>query len=89
MKDILKSIGGWPILEGRRWRSQRQQNVWNQAMKIKDLGYSSDYLTEIDIAIDIWNTSKYAVYIRSPHFGISREYLVKGLNSPEVQGYYK
>ena len=52
MKDILKSIGGWPVLEGRRWRSQKL-NVWNQAMKIKDLGYSSDYLSEIDIAIDI------------------------------------
>ena len=56
--------------------------------KLRANGYSTDYLFDFSIASDWKNSSWRTIYIDQPELGVSREYLIKGLEEKDVRHYY-
>ena len=90
LKDILNKqlIGGWPVLEGQKWSSE-DFNVWDQILKVYYLGFSDSYIFTTTIHIDANDTTQRVLALDQTSFGLSKEYLDKGLDEPEVQAYFK
>ncbi|XP_053650118.2 neprilysin-2 isoform X3 [Cherax quadricarinatus] len=88
LKEILKEMGGWPVLEGDAWDPSGFQ--WNTNIYInRKLGYSLDYIFDFSVTTDIKNSSWRIIDIDQPPLGMpSRKYLLKGFNDSDVQAYY-
>ena len=54
----------------------------------RENGYSTDYLFDFSIATDLKNSTWRTIYFDQPDFGLSREYLVKGLEEENVGHYF-
>lgn len=57
INDILKQLGGWPVLEGDRWSEgdfDWRQSVYN----FRKAGYSVDYFIDFSVGIDLKNSTK-------------------------------
>ncbi|KAJ3633527.1 hypothetical protein MTP99_010467 [Tenebrio molitor] len=86
-KKLLQEIGGWPILEefwnefGFDWT----KNV--EALRKKGLSVNS--LVDISVGLDFKHSDKRIIQIDQPVLGLSREYLVKGVNDRIVKAYYE
>lgn len=62
MKAILESMGGWPLVEGNKWRDNSwswQKVLW----KMESLGISSDQLFDLGVDVDMKNSSKRTFYV--------------------------
>ena len=46
-------------------------------------------MVSVSVASDSKDSSKRSIYIDQPGFGLSREFLIKGFESKNVQAYYK
>ena len=51
-------------------------------------GYSTDYLFDFSIATDLKNSTWRTIYIDQPGLGVSREYIIKGLEEENVRHYF-
>ena len=88
VREILQELGGWPALCGNEWNSANFQ--WMEsAILAMEKGFDLDGLIDIRIAIDTKNTTKRIIQIDEPTLGLSREYLVKGLEDNDVKAYLK
>ena len=89
IKTILRQLGGWPVLEGPQWESQFTLNnpyIWyEQVYKFRQVGYSVDYFVDFSVTTDLKNSSWRILDLDQPVFGMSREYLIKGKEDPDVQ----
>lgn len=57
MKEILKTLGGWPVLEGDKWKDGDFD--WRQSVyKFRQVGYSVDYFIDFSVGIDFKNSTK-------------------------------
>ena len=52
------------------------------------IGYSTDYLFDFSIATDIRNSTWRTIYFDQASLGLSREYLIKGIDDEDVTHYY-
>lgn len=62
IKNVLKSIGGWPVLE-----SDWNDVTWtwqNATIKCRENGYSTDYIVDVSVASDLKNSSKRVLDVR-------------------------
>lgn len=56
LKDILRKMGGWPVLDGAAWNTSAFQ--WNHNIYInRDLGYSIDYIVDFSVTTNIKNST--------------------------------
>ena len=89
IKQTLQQLGGWPVLEGSQWESkfdERHPYIWyEQIYKFRDMGYSVDYFVDFSVTTDLKNSSWRILDLDQPVFGMSREYLIKGVADPDVQ----
>ncbi|XP_034935733.1 neprilysin-2-like [Chelonus insularis] len=84
---ILKDVGGYPVLEGDSWNEDDFH--WMELIyKLRDIGYSYNYLLEFSIGVDLKNSSKKMFGLDQTPLGLSREYLMKGLDDKIVKAYY-
>ncbi|XP_055637521.1 neprilysin-2 isoform X1 [Toxorhynchites rutilus septentrionalis] len=86
--DILESLGGWPVLKGDQWD---QDSSWTWVKSVGDFrqqGYSTDYFFDFSVGTDLKNSTRRIIDTDQAALGISREYLVKGMDSPIVSAYY-
>ncbi|XP_053693911.1 neprilysin-2-like isoform X1 [Sabethes cyaneus] len=86
--DILDTLGGWPVLKGDQWDSD---SSWSWVKSVKDFrqqGYSTDYFFDFSVGTDLKNSTRRIIDTDQAALGISREYLVKGFESPIVSAYY-
>ncbi|XP_050738565.1 neprilysin-2-like isoform X4 [Eriocheir sinensis] len=88
LKDVLRQMGGWPVLEGDTWDPSGFQ--WAQNVYInRQLGFSLDYLFDFSVSTNIRNSTWRIIDIDQPPLGMpSRKYLLKGFNNSDVQAYY-
>lgn len=88
LKDILRQMGGWPVLEGAAWDPSAFH--WTHNVYInRQLGYSLDYIFDFSVTTNIKNSSWRIIDIDQPPLGMpSRKYLLKGFNNSDVQAYY-
>ncbi|KAK0074956.1 hypothetical protein PV325_007594 [Microctonus aethiopoides] len=85
---ILKKLGGWPVLEGDKW-DENNFNWIESVYKFRDEGYSVDYFFDFSIGVDLKNSTKRVIDLDQPSLGLSREFLVEGMNDKIVKAYYK
>ena len=56
IKDILRRMGGWPVLEGSAWDPSGFE--WTHNIYInRQLGYSLDYIVDFSVTTNIKNSS--------------------------------
>ena len=87
MKDMLKKLGGWPVLEGDSWDEENFSWI-DTVYKFRENGYSTDYLIDFSIVTDSKNSSWRVIDIDQASLGMSREYLINGLDDDDVISYY-
>lgn len=57
VRDIVKKLGGWPVLDGEAW--QDGDFEWKQSVKkFRKQGFSVDYFFDFSINIDFKNSTK-------------------------------
>lgn len=56
IKQILKDLGGWPVLEGDAW-DEASFSWKDNTYKFKDYGYSVDYFIDFSVTIDVKNST--------------------------------
>jgi len=86
LKVILKKLGGWPLLEGAAWNEEGYK-WYEMNYKFRENGYSVDYLVDFSVTTDLKNSSWRILDLDQPGLGMAREYLMKGLDDPDVQAY--
>jgi len=87
LQTMLHSMGGWPVLEGSSW--DEESFSWVETVyKFRRNGYSTDYLIDFSIVTDSKNSSWRVIDLDQAALGMSREYLVNGLEDEDVQSYY-
>merc|ERR1711953_226386 len=85
--DMLKKLGGWPVLEGDAWDESKFS--WEELNYIfREQGYSVDTLFDFAIGSDLKDSEWRTMYFDQPSLGMSREYLIKGLEEPNIRHYY-
>merc|ERR1719192_820899 len=89
IKQILEELGGWPVLLGPNgtWTSENNYIWYEQVYKFREIGYSVDYLIDFSVTTDLKNSSWRILDLDQPGLGMAREYLMKGLDDPDVQAY--
>eukprot|EP00102_Acyrthosiphon_pisum_P014814 XP_008185066.2 PREDICTED: neprilysin-11-like [Acyrthosiphon pisum] len=81
-KKMLKSFGGWPVLEGDKW--SYTECTWKDIVyKIREAGYSVDYLIRFSIGIDLKNSMMRAIELDEASLAL------KGTDEKSVAGYYR
>merc|ERR1712141_568799 len=86
VNEILQKFGGWPVLQD-DWNEDAFD--WEQLVYIfRENGYSTDYLFDFPIAADLKNSTWRTIYFDQPSLGMSREYLIKGLQEEDVRHYF-
>merc|ERR1711899_164378 len=88
LKDKLKSMGGWPVLEGNDW-SESEFDWIETTYKFRKNSYSTDTLINFSIGTDIKNSSWRVIDIDQASLGQAQTYLVKGLEDRTMAAYYK
>ena len=53
--------------------------------RFRAAGYSVDYLVDFSVTTDLKNSSRRILDLDQPGLGMSREYLIKGLQDEDVQ----
>jgi len=86
LKKLLNEAGGWPVVEGDKWDGT-DFNIWDQSVKLNAMGYSSDYFAGASISADAKNNTHRVLHFDQASLGLSKEYLDKGLDEPEVKAY--
>lgn len=85
--EIIDSFGGWPVVKGDSW----DESKWNWTKTtegFRKLGYSTDYILDFSIETDPKNSTKRIIDVDQTSLGMSREYLIKGINDTVVQAYF-
>ncbi|TRY73034.1 hypothetical protein TCAL_01898 [Tigriopus californicus] len=86
LKQILRTLGGWPVLEGASWNGSNY--IWyEQVYRFRKMGYSVDYFVDFSVTTDLKNSSWRILDLDQPGLGMSREYLIKGFFDEDVQAY--
>eukprot|EP00095_Tigriopus_kingsejongensis_P007986 snap_masked-scaffold269_size230758-processed-gene-0.4 protein:Tk07986 transcript:snap_masked-scaffold269_size230758-processed-gene-0.4-mRNA-1 annotation:"PREDICTED: neprilysin-2" len=84
---VLEAFGGWPAVLGEDWDEDKFD--WREMIyTFRKHGYSTDYLFDFSIATDIKNSTWRTIYFDQGMLGMSREYLIKGLENEDVAHYY-
>ncbi|KAF9417630.1 hypothetical protein HW555_005337 [Spodoptera exigua] len=85
--DMLKRLGGWPVLDGNNW--DEKSFTWEKSVyNFRSAGYSVDYFLDFSISVDVKNSTKRIIDLDQASLGLSREYLNRGFSDKLVQAYY-
>ena len=87
LKEMLHKMGGWPVLEGDSWDEAAFSWI-DTVYTFRRHGYSTDYLIDFSIVTDSKNSSWRVIDIDQASLGLSREYLINGLDDEDVNSYY-
>ncbi|XP_014250818.1 neprilysin-2 isoform X2 [Cimex lectularius] len=84
---LFEQLGGWPVLD-ENWDRDGSWNWRDTIYKFRAHGFSVDYFFDFSIGSDLKNTSYRIITFDQPPLGLSREYLVQGMNHTKVKAYY-
>ncbi|OQR66184.1 membrane metallo-endopeptidase 1-like [Tropilaelaps mercedesae] len=90
LRRVLRNLGGWPVLEGSKWKGSSSFD-WLQALiKFRKLGFSHNIIFGLYVITDFRNNSKHLINLYEATLGLlDRPHLLKGLSDPVVKGYFK
>ncbi|KAB7501886.1 hypothetical protein Anas_10509 [Armadillidium nasatum] len=75
LNDIMKEMGGWPVLEGNDWNSKKDFKWIDIILKRRKIGFSINTIFIFDVDLD------------QPILPVPQEYLLQGLNESDVQAF--
>lgn len=62
LKGILRDLGGWPLLDGNKWREEKFD--WKNCVhKLRKIGYNFDLFLPITVDLDLTSGNKFIVYV--------------------------
>jgi neprilysin len=64
IKQVIESMGGWPILEGKNW----QDNCWfwqKILLQLELMGFGSDQIFSMSIDVDMKNSTRRMIYVNN------------------------
>ncbi|KAF5280973.1 hypothetical protein FQR65_LT14897 [Abscondita terminalis] len=88
IKQILKNLGGWPVIEGASW-NEANFDWKNYTYRSRKMGFSFGTFIGIGIGSDFKNSTRRTIFLGEPSVGFSREYLIKGMNNTLVKAYFE
>ena len=88
ISELVEKVGGWPVVEEDSWNGENF-NLWDQSIKIYQMGFSSDYIFAVSVDTDAKNNSHRVLHFDQSDLGLSKEYWDKGMEEPEVKAYFK
>ncbi|CAG9860712.1 unnamed protein product [Phyllotreta striolata] len=87
INDILKELGGWPVLEGSKWNDADFD--WKESVyKFRRVGYGVDYFIDFSVVSDVKNSTRRVIDLDQASLGLRREFLIKGFEDKIVKAYY-
>ncbi|GIY26782.1 hypothetical protein CDAR_530091 [Caerostris darwini] len=88
LQSALKSLGGWPVVEGDRW--DKTSFDWiDTLIKFRKVGYSHDIMLDLSVTADYRNNTVHIIDLDQTSLGMpDRTYLVKGLNDSSTAAYF-
>ncbi|CAI6351505.1 unnamed protein product [Macrosiphum euphorbiae] len=90
IKEMLKSIGGWPVLEAEKWNESKF--TWMDSMYKLILPNKVQlimYILDLSVGPDIKALKANILYLRPAFLGHPREYLIQGKDHDSVDKYYR
>lgn len=88
LKELLIELGGWPVLEGDYWTDKHFN--WDKTIfSFRRFGLEFDSMIDISVGFDLQNSNRRMVQIDQPSLGVSREFLVNGLNNKITKAYFE
>ena len=84
MLRMLHKLGGWPVLERGHWKSAGFR-WFTTVYKLREEGYSVDYLVDLSVSTDLKNSSYRVLDLDQPGLRLAREYLMKGLDDEDIK----
>ena len=84
MQKMINSLGGWPMLEGARWR-QSSATWWQLSAKLREIGLSPNYIVDVSVASDLRESSRRVISLDQPSLGLAREQLMQGKDHPTIR----
>lgn len=62
MLDVIKQLGGWPVVDGDSW-NEDDFDLLEMMIKLRKIGYQHKYLVNIFVFNDVHDTSSYQLYV--------------------------
>ncbi|OQR66182.1 membrane metallo-endopeptidase 1-like, partial [Tropilaelaps mercedesae] len=90
LQKVLRYLGGWPVVEGFKWKGNSSFD-WLQAVtSFRKLGFSHNVIFGLYVTVDLRDNSKHIISLDEPTFGLlKRPQLLKGFSDPVVTAYFK
>ncbi|KAF5287392.1 hypothetical protein FQA39_LY15930 [Lamprigera yunnana] len=88
VNEILKDIGGWPVLEGKQWNEDKFDWKWS-IFKFRKHGLSTDNFMSFNLYPDFKNSSKRLINIDQLEIEFGRDNWIKGLKDDIIEAYSK
>jgi len=87
MLSLISELGGWPLLMGEAFNED--EFVWQKlSVKADSMGFGTGTVMDAGISTNSLNASRRIIAFDQASLGLSREYLIKGLDEKEVKAYY-
>jgi predicted metalloendopeptidase len=62
MQNHLDYMGGWPVVEGKRWQSHIYS--WQRVnLELEKRGFGSNYLYDVSVEMDMKNSTRKIIYV--------------------------
>lgn len=87
VKHLLHELGGWPVLEGDLW-DVGSFNWKKTIYAFRKYGFSVDFFIDFSVGTDLKNSTARIIDLDQGALGLSREYLIKGMDNKLVKAYY-
>ena len=84
LKNILKKLGGWPLLEGDTWK-QEGFTWYSMVYNCRKEGLFVEHLVDLSVDSDPSNSSLRTLDLDEPGLGLNRDFLVEGMENKKVQ----
>ncbi|XP_023343178.1 neprilysin-2 isoform X2 [Eurytemora carolleeae] len=86
--DMVGQLGGWPILEGNNWEDKTF--TWQDFdVKANQKGLDTGRIIKFEILANSENVNMRMMHVVQPNLGLSREYMINGVNNKEVKAYFR
>ncbi|RXG60084.1 hypothetical protein Avbf_10556 [Armadillidium vulgare] len=86
LNEIMKEMGGWPVLEGDDWNSKDFKWI-DIILKRRKIGFSINTIFIFDVDVNVQNSSQWMIWLDQPILPVPHEYLLQGLNESDVQAF--
>lgn len=87
VQEIIKDLGGWPVVEGKAWKEQQFDWQWS-VFKFRKHGLGTDNFISFNLYPDFKNSSRRIINLDQVELELDRENWITGLKDNVVKAYF-